>query len=121
LNSQGISVTGKKVVCRNLRAAQSEIDRGKVLKWSKSIPEKALQKWPIITADFYCLDGNHTWLALLNADPDTEHINCFQIGSNLIDLLDRLKSFEGVTYKTIVEGKIFWDSPDHPYPLLRTK
>lgn len=122
LNQHGISVTCKKLVGRNLRAAQKEINKGKVAKWAKSLPKGALQKYPIVSADFYMVDGNHTWLALLNHNPEIDHINCYQIGLPLHELLDFLKSLDLVTYKTVNEEKSLWpkyDSWDSPFQIMR--
>jgi hypothetical protein len=120
LNLRHVAVVKWLIPANMLRAAQNEINKEKVFKWIHSMPPGAKEKPCIVSADRYIIDGNHTWLAQLNKDPETL-INCLQIGLDLIELLNTIKLFDKVTYKTVNESKdsIFWDSPDHPFPLLR--
>lgn len=120
LNFRGISVTRKKIVALNLRAAQNEINKSKVIKWAKVLPQGAKEKPCIISSDFYVLDGNHTWLSQLNKNTCIS-IDCYQIGLPLMELLDILKSFNDVSYKSVNEEKNLWpiwDSFNSPFQIL---
>jgi hypothetical protein len=112
LNFHGISVTRKKIPALNLRAAQNEINKEKVLSWVKSLPQGAKEKPIIISGDFFVLDGNHSWLAQLNADT-TCHVDCYQVGLHIRELLDALKTLDKITYKTVMESHYI--DPQAPY------
>src|ERR1035438_9362285 len=82
-----------------LKAAQKEIDLDKVREWMKSMPLKARKKPCIVSKDLYILDGNHTWLAKLNKNHNST-IECFVVDLNMVDLLNIIRLFDKVTYKT---------------------
>jgi len=122
LNQRGISVTYKKIPVKNLRTSQRDINKEKVLSWSKSLPSGVKDNPIIISADFYCVDGHHRWLSQLNKD-ELSSIVVYQIGLPIMELLEVLKSFDNITYKTIDEEKVTWpkyDSFNSPFQIMRS-
>jgi hypothetical protein len=102
LSLRKIPIFRLKVPAFKLKAAQNEIDETKVKEWIKSIPPGAKDKPLLVSADLYILDGNHTWAALYNRDPEIE-VDCFFIGQPMEELLKTIKLFDRITYKTIDE------------------
>jgi hypothetical protein len=102
LGLRGVSFEHKAISANRLRTAQNEIDVNKVKEWIKSIPEGARKKDIIVSKDLYVLDGNHTWLAILNKNPNSK-IVCFVVDLNMVDLINTCKLFDKVTNKTVNE------------------
>jgi hypothetical protein len=102
LDLRNISIQRVKIPANQLLAAQNEINHDKVKEWMVSMPIEAREKPLLVSSDLYVLDGNHTWLAILNRDENAS-IDSWILGLEMEDLLKEIKLFDKITYKTIDE------------------
>lgn len=112
LAHQNIKVKRQYIVASNLKAAQCEINRDKVCQWVEKMPDGAQNKPCIVSRDNYVIDGNHTWLALLNTDPNNM-VDCFWIDMDCFELLNTCRTFSKVFSKTVNEATMqLFDIPE---------
>lgn len=90
-----------KVAPKHLRATQSEFNLDKV---QSMIDTDGEYKPPLISKDFYILDGHHRWLADYNKNKE-DPVPVRMIDSPILDLMSLTHRFSGVMYKPVTEQK----------------
>lgn len=86
-----------KVAPKHLRATQSEFDMDKV---QSMIDTNKEYKPPLVSKDFYILDGHHRWLADYNKDKENP-VPVRMVNMPILDLMSLTHRFSGVSYKPI--------------------
>jgi len=97
LQSNGIHYDQKTIAANSIQPIQKHVDDKRV---GAITPQLVSNKKCIVSADHYLVDGHHRWQAALSMNPHAK-IDVWMIQTNIFKLLDLMKSYPKVFYKSI--------------------
>ena len=101
LNTNGVSVSKRKMDVKNLKPTQSEINMNKVRQKYENFANGVKTPKPfIVSYDNFILDGHHQLFALQTLEKDIK-VDCYYIGLRMKELLKFAHDFPQTSYKEI--------------------